>query len=89
MFNHRYSGTRMTSEQLSGFFRNLSKNTKVKGSAHRFRHRLATDLVNKKGNIRDVQQLLGHSNVTTTLGYVSTNLQQMRNTLKSATPINR
>jgi len=43
--------------------------------------------VNQKGNIKDVQHLLGHSNVKTTLGYVSTDLHQMRTTLKTTTPI--
>ena len=87
LYNPRYLGKNMTKEQLSGFFRNLSNNTKIKCSAHRFRHRLATDLVNQKGNIKDVQHLLGHSNVKTTLGYVSTDLHQMRTTLKTTTPI--
>jgi site-specific recombinase XerD len=77
----------MTKEQISGFFRNLSDNTKIKCSAHRFRHRLAIDLVNQKGNNKDVQQLLGHSNVNTTLGYISTDLHKIRSTLKTTTPI--
>jgi integrase len=87
LYNPKYFRKKMTEEQLSGFFRNLSRNTKIKCSAHRFRHRLATDLVNQKGNIKDVQHLLGHSNVKTTLGYVSTDLHQMRTTLKTTTPI--
>ena len=87
IFNPRYIGNNMTEDQLSGFFRNLSDNTQIKCSAHRFRHRLATDLVNQKGNIKDVQHLLGHSNVKTTLGYVSTDLYQIRSTLKTTTPI--
>ena len=87
LFNHRYSGNNMTTEQLSGFFRNLSNNTNIKGSAHRFRHRLATDLANQNGNIKDVQSLLGHSNISTTLGYIATDLHQIRNTLKTITPI--
>ena len=87
IFNPRYIGNNMTEDQLSGFFRNLSDNTQIKCSAHRFRHRLATDLVNQKGNIKDVQHLLGHSNVKTTLGYVSTDLHQIRSTLKTTTPI--
>ena len=89
LFNSRYHGKKMTKEQLSGFFKNLSRKTKIKCSAHRFRHRLATDLVNQKGNIKDVQYLLGHSNIKTTLGYVSTDLHQMRTTLKATTPILR
>ena len=87
LFNTKHHGKRMTEEQLSGFFKNLSRKTNIKCSAHRFRHRLATDLVNQKGNIKDVQYLLGHSNVKTTLGYVSTDLHQMRTTLKTTTPI--
>jgi len=43
--------------------------------------------VNQKGNIKDVQHLLGHSNVKTTVGYVSTDLHQMRTTLKTTIPI--
>jgi len=87
IFNLKYSGSKMTSEQLSGFFRNLQKKSRINISAHRFRHRLATDLTKNNNRIKDVQVILGHRDIKSTLVYVTTDIKQMRDTLTSLSPI--
>jgi len=87
MFNEKYKGNKMTENQLSGFFRNLSNKSKIPISSHRFRHRLATDLSNNSTNVKNVQEILGHKDVRTTLEYVSSNFEQMKESISAITPI--
>ncbi len=86
-FNEKYKGNKMTEDQLSGFFRNLSDKSKIPISSHRFRHRLATDLSNNSTNVKNVQVILGHKDVRTTLEYVSSNFEQMKESISAITPI--
>ena len=87
LFNSRYRRKEMTVDQLSGFFRWLSNNIGFKLTPHRFRHRLATELVNKKDDIKVVKELLGHTNILTTYKYVSTDLSKMRSLVSEITPL--
>jgi len=86
-FNDKYKGNKMSEDQLSGFFRNLSNKSKIAISSHRFRHRLATDLSNNSTNVKNVQEILGHKDVRTTLEYVSSNFEQMKESISAITPI--
>jgi hypothetical protein len=82
LFYKRYRGTRMTSDQLTGFFRRLGEISTVPVSAHRMRHTVATELT--RGDRPDVQAvaaLLGHTDIRTTLRYVHTDTAQMRRLL--------
>lgn len=83
----KYHYNELKQSQLSGFFRNLSNKVNIKCSSHRFRHRIATDLVNSQPNIKEVQHLLGHSDIKTTLTYVEKNMENLRNSLDKVTPI--
>lgn len=47
-------------------------------ASHDLRSTFATELLNKTGNIRVVQELLGHASVTTTEGYTGVEMRQMR-----------
>ena len=87
LFNPRYQGDEMTVEQISGFFRNLSKKLGFKLSPHRFRHRLASELVNKKEDVKLVKDLLGHTNILTTYGYVTTDMNKIRSLVSEIAPI--
>ena len=87
LFNPRYRGDNMTEAQMSGFFRNLSEKVEFKISAHRFRHRLATELVNKKEDVKLVKELLGHTNILTTYGYVTPDMNKIRSLVSEIEPI--
>jgi len=78
LFNSRFQGEQMTADQISRFFRSLSKSLGFKLSPHRFRHKYATTLANKEKNMKHVQILLGHTNIMTTYGYVQPDMQSMK-----------
>lgn len=68
----------LTVDPLSAFFRKLSKDTGIRLSSHRIRHTVATTLVNKSRNLKAAQTILGHSDVRTTLGYIHSNMDDLR-----------
>lgn len=78
LFNDRFKGDEMTADQISRFFRSLSKSLGYKLSPHRFRHRYATTLANEEKNIKHVQTLLGHTNILTTYGYVQPDMKGLK-----------
>jgi site-specific recombinase XerD len=49
---------------------------------HTMRHKFATDLLEKGANIKVVQELLGHENLTTTQVYLSVTDQGLRQAVK-------
>ena len=74
----------LTHDRVSHFFLRLAKLSNTSLSCHRLRHRIATRLLeNDATHVRNVQALLGHSNVTTTLGYVSPNLKAIREAIEA------
>lgn len=48
---------------------------------HSMRHKFATDLLDRGVNIRQVQELLGHENVNTTMRYTFVSQQGLRNAI--------
>lgn len=52
-------------------------------ASHDLRHTVATDLLNRTGNMRLVQEFLGHSSITTTQTYTMVDLDQMREAMNS------
>lgn len=81
LYNPNYSTDEMTVSQLSGFFRRLSKQVGFPVSAHMFRHTMATEIA-KSGQIKELQEILGHSDVRTTLtSYVHPQIEALRNSM--------
>lgn len=48
-------------------------------SPHKRRHTFGTILLNQGGNIRAVQDVMGHAKVTTTQGYTHININDLKN----------
>lgn len=68
----------MTQDQLSHFFRILSKYLHFTLSPHRFRHTAATRLMKNPDNVYMVQKLLGHKNISVTLTYIQHDVDMLR-----------
>lgn len=85
---HKIRGNRcfksLDDNQVSRFFTKLARLSEASLSCHRMRHRLATRLMELDAtHARNVQALLGHANVATTLGYVSPSLKAIRAAIES------
>ena len=73
----------MTEWQMDRFFQRLSAALEAPISAHRIRHTIATDLANKTHNLGLVQELLGHTDIRTTMSYIHPDLGQMRRMIET------
>lgn len=80
-----YGAGKMSPEQVTGFFKRLSKKANFQAGAHRFRHTFATTLCNPPNgeppDIFSVQEILGHSDLKTTKAYVLPNFKRLTATL--------
>ena len=57
----------------------IGRRSGIKGlHPHNFRRLLATSWVNKGLDVKKLQLLLGHANISTTMEYVDSNLEQLR-----------
>lgn len=63
--------------QISGFYQRLYKEHGIRIGAHRIRHTMATKL-GTTGNIRVLQEMLGHKSILTTQRYVHVGVGHMR-----------
>jgi integrase len=77
LFYERYKGPKLRVDQIGGFFHRLSETLGEPITPHRLRHTMATQLA-IHGDIRTLQEILGHSNLSTTMGYVHPDIGRMR-----------
>lgn len=71
--NRKTGNTRLSTDWLRQVLRNIGARAGVENvHPHRFRRTLATTLVARGMKIQEVQQILGHTNINTTLTYVCT-----------------
>lgn len=83
-----YRGRRLNRSDLSTRIKEWAKKAGVTGhvSAHTLRHSFATQMVSNGADLRSVQEMLGHSSISTTQLYVHLNVKQLREAYDKAHP---
>tara|TARA_B100000315_G_scaffold70288_1_gene64158 strand:- start:413 stop:916 length:504 start_codon:yes stop_codon:yes gene_type:complete len=87
LFLNKY-GNRLTARSVA---RTLDKYLKMSGinlltSPHTFRHSFATHLLDKGADLRSVQELLGHSNLSTTQIYTHVTTERLKAVYEKSHP---
>ena len=72
-------GGRYTCSGIQDMMRRLGKAAGISNvHPHRFRRTFATNLYKRGMDVHEIQRLMGHSNIQTTLGYICTDDAQLR-----------
>lgn len=81
-------GERLTRQGFWLILRNYAKSAKLKThvTPHTLRHSFATHMLRGGASVRDVQELLGHANVSTTQVYTQLADEHLREVYESAHP---
>lgn len=81
-------GERLTERGLFYIVQKLlfQADLKKKGSTHSFRHSFATHLLNRGADIRMVQEMLGHSSLSTTQIYTHMSINHLKKSYQAAHP---
>lgn len=81
-------GTRLTSRGIALIINKYMQRSGIskKVSPHTFRHSFATHLLDKGADIRMVQEMLGHSSVSTTQIYTHVGLEKLKRVYREAHP---
>ncbi len=87
LFLNKY-GNRLTARSVA---RSLDKYLKMSGinlltSPHTFRHSFATHLLDKGADLRTVQEMLGHSNLSTTQVYTHVSTERIKSVYEKSHP---
>ncbi len=79
LFNERFSGYGLTSSQIEGFFKKISRLAGEKISSHRLRHTMATLIAQSGENpdLKSLQFILGHTDIRMTMEYVEPNMKHL------------
>ena len=93
MSNKKYlfetkSHEQITADSISSVLKRLGKKINIPDlSTHKFRHSYATYLIKSNVNIREVQELMGHTNLNTTMRYLHNDKKDIANHSNSFNPL--
>lgn len=81
-------GSQLTRAMIFTIIKNLAKviNLKKSISPHTFRHSFATHLLENGANLRSIQQMLGHSSITTTEVYMHLDRKHLTDVMNTYHP---
>ncbi len=84
--NHR--GKKLSTRGIQFILEDIQKTIgfEKKITPHKFRHTFATDLLNEGADIRHVQEMLGHSSLSSTQIYLSVTKDRLKEIYRSAHP---
>ncbi len=89
LFLNKY-GTRLTIYSIENIFKRYQylSNINQESTPHYLRHTFATKLLDNGADLRSVQELLGHSNITTTQIYTEVSISRKKYVLSKYNAIN-
>ena len=72
-------GEVLTTHGVRYILNQYTKGTNIRVTPHMFRHTFATDMLNEGADLKTVQELLGHENLSTTQIYTHVSNERLRN----------
>ena len=90
IFMDRYNLNRLTRQGVLELVKGIGKRAKVENvHPHRFRHTFAIEFLRNGGNVFELQQLLGHSDLETARRYVQLAQTDLETSSRKASPVDR
>ena len=90
--NHNRISIRTVSRRIGDYIKDLNVNNKIhgpklgEGGPHTLRHTFGSHLIDNEADIRVIQELLGHSSISSTQIYTNVSSKQIKKVYKKAHP---